>query len=634
MITHTLTSKQASNNLSQVLKGTNQASRTVTGPKFGILTTGDAPTFDSVVERPSSALGFRGFLHFPLPDWPFSESPVGNPEFCANYLLDRYTQFGEKFLDGIWGRFSIVGFDIQNNLVFAGTDPYGSLDVFYGEVDEEPVISSSLYSYSLAASKALEINKINEDFLLTYGFIPPGETVFNGVKKLRSAELLLYNEDGGFRTTEISDVDEPWESSYRSDQSSEGKVLRDLRDALFRAVEEQLPDEEEVALLLGGFDSALVGSVLKDFGKKVRTYSFHYEAENYNQPFVREVAEFIDAEHTWVQISPEMIATGFEFYSHLFNTPTNWPNYVIQTQELAKRIKQDGINHCFSGDGCDYLFYGYPLTFRRNQIIQRLSSVPRPLSTGALKVLGWRPVEWALGRPGQVAMGVLRNSQHTQPERSFLNFRIFDPILIERLRSGEKVDRKSVSELATRLSRPFEGLEPDRLAYIGKTMLAPYKIKMEGSSSLAGITVTAPYLHQGMVNLARQIPEELLRPTGKNRSTIGKYALAKMASSHGLLPDEIIYQPKLGAVDAPTREWYSGDVWPSIEKSLADLPFEVDLKRVNRLLEDKLAERAWSSVISRETSGLVSLDHGVSLLATYGSIASLRNVTREPQDSR
>ena len=35
----------------------------------------------------------------------------------------------------------------------------------------------------------------------------------------------------------------------------------------------------------------------------------------------------------------------------------------------------------------------------------------------------------------------------------------------------------------------------------------------------------------------------------------------------------------------PTREWYSGDVWPSIEKSLADLPFEVDHKRVSRLLE-------------------------------------------------
>ncbi len=97
---------------------------------------------------------------------------------------------------------------------------------------------------------------------------------------------------------------------------------------------------------------------------------------------------------------------------------------------------------------------------------------------------------------------------------------------------------------------------PIVLAYLGKGAISPNKVKIAGSSDSSGVAIHAPYMHAGMANFARSIPDNLCRPDEESKSRVtGKYILMKMAEKKGLLPYDCIYQKKLAAGDAPIDDW-------------------------------------------------------------------------------
>ena len=118
MITHTLTSTQALT-IGAALEALIECPERLQGHSLESLQQGMhralIPWLSGLVHS-----GFRGFCIFRFLIGIYAL--LGTPN-SAQIIFDRYDQLGEKFLDGIWGRFSVVGFDIQNNLVFAGTDP-------------------------------------------------------------------------------------------------------------------------------------------------------------------------------------------------------------------------------------------------------------------------------------------------------------------------------------------------------------------------------------------------------------------------------------------------------------------------------------------------------------------------------
>ncbi|MGE9295085.1 MAG: asparagine synthase-related protein, partial [Puniceicoccales bacterium] len=327
------------------------------------------------------------------------------------------------------------------------------------------------------------------------------------------------------------------------------------------------------------------------------------------------VAKHLGCEHHWVPIDANVIKAGLERFDQTFNAPTNWLNYVIQTQEVCRRIRQDGIRDVYSGDGCDAAFLGYPRVHTTAQLFKKLGKWPRPLVESITDIGNIAWLENHIGRPYTVGMHIVRTLAREMPERGFLTFRVFDKNSVRHMKGSTYRDAPRDDEsLLREIAKPLQGKSSDRIAYGGKGHLSPNRSKIIGSSDSTGVVIQAPYLHPGLKALALSLPDRLCRPTDNIQTAeTGKYILMKMAEVKGLLPHEVIYQRKFAAVDAPIDHWLKHDLKTECQTILKDLPFPLDDAFAESLLRDKLFERIHQRYIASDSI----TTHGLSLLLTY-----------------
>lgn len=562
-------------------------------------------------------LAFKGFLHGPdvVP-----KEHRQNASAIAEHLVREFHQHGLAGISHLWGRYQMYVLDPRDDSLLVVSDPYGSEEIFRTTGDGPTVVGSSLDALASSGTQ-LVLDRGVEDFLLVYGFVPRPGTLFCDIERQGAGVAMGLHRDGvRFQPIETPS---PW-SPVDWTGAGETEVVDTLYDAFMRSLEELMPPESDVSVLLGGFDSALVAAGLARLGKRVHTYTFRYEDERYNQAHVDSVAELCGGSATWVSIDAETIRKGLESYRNQVSAPTNWPAYVIQTSAVAERIREDGFGLTFSGDGCDNLFFGYPLTFRRGQMVERLSRIPRPLTAIAERVASAAVVQDVVGRPAVVGAGALRSAQLEHPERGYLTFRILEEAALSRLRNGDDPQpHQSIRQQAAQLAAPFSDRDPVQLSYLGKKCLTPSAMKVSASTAVSGVGIVSPYQHRGVVDLAASMPTSLLRPSGDEASAIGKYALAKMAESKDLLPKDIVHQPKMAAADAPIDKWYPGPLRDTLLELVEDLPFDANDRMVTSMLKPTLGERAYQRVIGVETNNVVNVSHDISLLATYGAVCGL-----------
>lgn len=572
-------------------------------------------------EHENNFLAYVGAIHNPLGGWG-SGSPMDDADATARFLLEAYLREGVDVFSRIQGQFAIVFFDSQKEQVSLVSDALGMRSWFYAMDNDGLTFGSTLASSALLKDGAVKLDRTNENFMLTYGFLPGNMTLYAGFHFLAPASILKW--ESGSVAIHTYTPSNPWQHRLKAadkDTSNFETIQNRLYDCFMTAVEEQAASDPSVAVLLGGFDSALVSSALARLGKKVETFSFRYSDRRYNQPLTRELATYLRIKHHWVPIHAEDIGKGLESYAKKYNTPTVWPNYVIQTEKIARVIQSMGIRHCFSGDGCDALFYGYPSTFRRAMIYDMLSKIKftRKTVSRIVNLIGASSLDRRLGHPFRIILNILRSLGRSNRARNFITFKIFDETSLRMLNGSNPLLCELDNEaMLDQLAAPYENASLVRKAYIGKGFISPNKTKLIGSSDSAGITISSPYLHPGLKAFAVALPDQMLRPeAGKVSMNIGKFALAKMADSKKMLPGKIIYQRKMAAIDAPIDRWFSGPLEKECMEKLKNLPFVPDPRYLESLIKLTKAEELYMDYVAIDKV----ISYGCALLVTYAAYA-------------
>lgn len=108
----------------------------------------------------------------------------------------------------------------------------------------------------------------------------------------------------------------------------------------------------------GGVDSFIVASLVKKYSNPIL---YTIGNENSNDLFYSKLAsEFLDAEFKIINLSDRDITSGIEKTIEIIGTGNSLDVLIGTTFFLiAKRITQDSIDICLSGQGADELFYGY-----------------------------------------------------------------------------------------------------------------------------------------------------------------------------------------------------------------------------------------------------------------------------------
>lgn len=550
----------------------------------------------------------RGWVQRPFPG---DLGSLFEPRAAIEAILRRSAEPTKSFA-GVQGRFVAV-VETQGPAVVV-TDPQGAGEAFHTTVEDGTHVAATSISVLRQLLGALDLDRSNEDILLKFGFIPAPNTVAAGVERQpKGTARPLGAPPVAIAAPQIDARPAP----DTLDEAVEG-----LDHHLRSAVESLLPDDDTIAILLGGFDSALIASAAARTGRRVETYSFCYDDDRYNQAFAEEVAALCGGQHHWVRMDADRLAEAMRHFGTWFNAPTNWPIYTLQTVLVASQITADGLEVAFSGDGCDNLFQGYPLTYRRGQIVEAAARLPDTALQVLRRGLSFGRLDF-LGRPLTVARGVVDNALRPTPEaRGYISFRVMDDNAIRSLRAAAPTDLIDAERYAVEAAAAHSGRTVNELSYLGKKLLTPSAIKLTASADVAGLPIVSPYQVPAMAAYAGSLGDDLLRPPDGG-SGIGKFALVEMAERLGYLPHHIIHQPKMAAADVPLHAWYSGAMRPVLEEHLSQLPFPVSTTARDVLFSEPAGERAYASLIGRETNNIANLHHDLSLLATYGAFSGV-----------
>ena len=534
----------------------------------------------------------------------------------AETALTAYLSNGISGLADLQGQFLISVYDKRDQSIIIVPDSNGLRTAYYTDLAATFAFSTNLKTLAVGLPQPAAHDGTYQNFLLSHGFIPFYNTMYQGIKKLPADKVLIHKNSATHlenRSNYTSEGAVPPLPDFKS--MDEDALIDELHEAFRNAIREQLTPDKKVAVLLGGFDSALVAAYLAAEGKEVHTYSFGYSDEGYNQAHTDSVAQHTGCTHHWIPMTAEIIHEGIRDFDLYFNAPTNWPNYVIQTEAVCRQIRQDGIRHVYSGDGCDTIFLGYPFVHKTSVIFSRLGRWPDSLVSTLTKFLDFGWLENRLGRPYTVGLHLLRSIGRDMPQRGLLTFQIMDANSVRRIQGDDYTAAPEDNEtLLKKLAAPFASKTPDRIAYSGKSLLSPNLSKMIGTSDSTGTVIQAPYLHPGLKQLALNLPDELCRPNGKEETKItGKYILMRMAEKKKMLPRETIYQKKVSAVDAPLDEWLKHDLKDECSEFLKDLPFKMNPSSKNALFKNKFIEELHRKHIASDNLTV----HALSLLLSY-----------------
>lgn len=572
-------------------------------------------------------LVYIGHLQKPLPGW-HEGSPLDNPDKTAHYLLTRYLEKGMQFLNQISGQFAVVICNLMKSELILASDPNGFRKIFYSQKGTSLAFSTHLMAMANGLNDGFTIDRSLENFLLGYEFLPWNRTYFKEIERIPPGTVLTF-ADGKIEKYAISHanplVSDPETAAVRP---SENEIIDSLYATFMNVLDKQCPSTDSVAVLLGGLDSALVASCLKQLGKKVETFSFYFEDLAFNQALTDKLATFLGINHTWVPVTPQIIGEGLQNYSSRFNQISSQPHYLIQTAHLCNEIRRKGYLHCFTGDGCDEIFLGYPSVYTRAKLFIRLPVFPSSIVKILQYIFHWYAIEKHFGHTYRLARNVITILGRRMPVRGHISSRIFDELTLSRLRTERPpLQEKDAETILKELAKGLDHLTPLRLAYHGKAAPGLNKNKHEGSSNYSGISIQSPFLHPLMVEAGTSLSENLLRPDNKTESSAtGKYILMKMVEEKKLLPKEIIYQKKASPVAAPVDDWYMGPLKDFMLNAISDLPFEYNHQYVTDLLQPKLPEDLFRKHISIGHYAF----NAISLLVTYASFTKPFSDTPQP----
>jgi len=577
-----------------------------------------------VSEQERQKIVLFGAVHKPVAEWNKAQSPLDDPSGTADHFLYLWRKYGKESPGMAAGSFAGCMLDQENEKAYIFSDPDGMRNLYYYSENGRIWFSSNPKVLAVLCPD-IRIDRSLEDFFLVYGFWPDGRTAYKDVYILPPGTVIENTAKGqDFHRVQRK----PFKDFPGHNFDFSAACFEDAVDALYQAfmqaVSDQTAGEGGAAVLLGGVDSALVASCLHKLGKKVETFSFYYDDETFNQPHADTLSTYLGIRHNWVRITPGVILEGHKDWAFKFCQPTNWANYVIQTHHLCKKISEKGFKRCYSGDGCDSTFFGYPNVHKSSSFYAQYNRFPKWFLWLALFPMRYAVSEYLIGRLYTVGCNALRSLGRRGPERGFLTFKVMDEFSLSRLRKGPApIQECSVEDKLKELARKLSDLSVDRLAYTGKNFVSPNKAKMNGCMDNCNMTVLSPYLHPILKKLVHTIPDDLLRPQGLSRDEdrLGKYILLKMIQKYNLLPDSIIFQRKIAAVDAPVDLWYSKDIKKQIQDIAFKVPFECNRTYINFLHKAHPADKFYVKYFcsDRVTS------HAISLLSTYATYADNLN---------
>jgi len=520
-------------------------------------------------------------------------------------VLHLYEERGERVVDELRGMFAFAIWDIRRRKLLLARDRFGQKPLFW-KFDGRRFLFGSEIKAILAGGAGAdrpELDLRSLDEYLTLRFIPSPRTLFQGIRKLPPAHLLVLDASavepsrtGLLAAAPRIEVRRYWNLRYTPKRGNrEAELVEETRERVREAIESHLVSDVPVgAYLSGGMDSSLVVAMMSELRQEpVKTFAVGVDDAGFNElPYARVMAGHCGTEHHEEMVWPDMVQLLPSMVHHLDEPSDPIAACMYHAASLACRH----VKVVLTGDGGDEIFAGYdryfgfrwvnlyaalPVGLRRYLLgpaihSLRDSSSYKNLTQKARWVHdlsfyeGGRRYAQATaffrfgeeGKGGLYSPAVAAQLAETDPMESVIRG-------FEEAEARNDLDRMLQADIATRM--------------------AEHSLMLSDRMTMArSLEARSPLLDHRLAEFVASVPASL-----KMRGKTLKYLLRRVAAPY--LPPAILKRPKQGFM-FPLGYWMKGPLLPVIQHLLdrSRLVEEGIFRRepIDRLVAEHVAHKA------------------------------------------
>ena len=486
-------------------------------------------------------------------------------------IIHLYEEKGVACVHDLRGMFAFALWDENKKRLFCTRDRAGKKPFVYAHTKDGLLFASEIKSLlrNPALEKNLDYTAIHH--YLTYQYVPSPLCIFNSIKKLPPAHVLIY-EHGNLQ------VKRYWSLSYKKKLhlSSPKEYGEHFRDLFQEAVKIRLRSDVPLgAFLSGGIDSSLVVAVMSRLmNQPVKTFSIGFEEEAYDEvKFARLIASKYETDHHEFTVKPDAVNILPHLVWH-YNEPFA-DSSAVPTYYVSK-MTRDFVTVALNGDGGDESFAGY-----ERYVADKLADYYRRVPPFIRERLIRRAVD-ALPHSTNRRNFLRRLKRFVRgisepPERRYVRWicffdnemkgDLYTPSFNDLNRDVDSVD------LTVRWYEQADGAQfidrtlfVDVMSYLPEDLL----VKVDIASMAHSLEARSPFLDHKVMEFAASLPADL-----KLKGMESKYLLKHTLSD--IVPPEILKRRKMG-FGVPLDVWFRND--------LKEMAYDV-------LLDKKSVERGY-----------------------------------------
>jgi asparagine synthase (glutamine-hydrolysing) len=288
-------------------------------------------------------------------------------------LVHLYEEYGDSLSQLLQGMFAFSLWDVKRNRLLLVRDRLGIKPLYYAITRDGLVFASEAKALFQNHAIKPEINPDAFDSYLSLRYVPGGDTLFRGVKKVPPGHLLVH-ENG--RT----EVRRYWQLVLGDFQPvvNLDEAVEEFGTLLRETVRAHLMSDVPIGVLLsGGLDSSAVTAMMaRTSDRPIRSFTVGFDIPGVHNELAeaRRVARHLGTDHQELVVKPDAADLLPKLAWHMDEPvadPAALPTYLIC------KFARESVPVVLTGEGGDELLAGYPryVWFARAKALQR--STPR-----------------------------------------------------------------------------------------------------------------------------------------------------------------------------------------------------------------------------------------------------------------
>lgn len=479
-------------------------------------------------------------------------------------IVHGYEERGADVVHDLDGMFALALWDSREQELLLARDRAGIKPLYYAHDGQRLAFASEVKALLALPWVPRRLDPQALHAYLTYLYVPPPDTMWQGIQKLPPAHRLRFSRDG-------VKVERYWDvPGGEEDSRPEGAIAQDLWDLWEDVVRTEMVADVPVGVFLsGGLDSgALVAAAAKT--GRVRTFTIGFQEGEFDETAAaREIATFHGTEH----VQHTVRAGDLDLLDKLvwaFDEPMA-DSSAIANYRLAEVARQH-VKVALSGAGGDEVLGGY-YHHAADQLADRLDVIPAP-ARRALALL---------------ARGLPAPEGHPNPLRRLQRFgAVLDRAPEERHFRFVTADHFNAAQKAAlfadglweqaRNRDSFQYLEESfrhapfreflqRALYVDLVTYLPGDIlTLADRASMAhSLEVRVPFVNRRFVEFLARVPARL-KVQGLQTKALWRHTL------EGRLPPSILRGKKRG-FGVPMRHWFRGERGAQLQELVSASPY-------------------------------------------------------------